>query len=371
MSSPGAVGPETRGALVNILAWFWMVASCMAVVARLATKYVVVRKFGVDDGWEWPRRGQRRAVGITISFISKGIQCFYIQPRTLIHLGTELTVRYKSFYTAGILWIASECASKVSMVFLIKNLFNLGAQKLETLVFIASMVLWATASILVVIFECHVPYVWNFLGDQCINQTVFWNFTNAVNILLDISLILVPIIYMWQVQVSFRRKAVVIGCFATRVFNIAAIAWQIVELNRASNASNTTYALWSVATAMSLTQCLSIVTACIPYLKPFYQSLESGMIRSDDMRRRGGTFRGGYYYNSEGGHSQGSTWGQNVLKNMSDRHSKPHELQSITSITALNTATKYHQFDQETQASRSRTIQETRTFTVEEVTTHE
>lgn len=39
---------------------------------------------------------------------------------------------------------------------------------------------------------------------------------------------------------------------------------------------------------MSVTQSLSNVTACIPHLKPFYESLESGMIRSDDMRRRGG-----------------------------------------------------------------------------------
>jgi hypothetical protein len=155
--------------------------------------------------------------------------------------------------------------------------------------------------------------------------------------------------------------------------NIAAIAWQMVALNRATGSSDLTYALWSVATAMVLTQCLSIVTACIPYLKPFYQSLESGMIRSDDMRRRGDIFGGGYYYksdnNNNNNHSQGSTWGQNVLKNMSDRHQKPHELQSITSITALNTtATKYHQFDPETQPNRARAIQETRTFTVEAAT---
>ena len=28
-------------------------------------------------------------------------------------------------------------------------------------------------------------------------------------------------------------------------------------------------------------QCLSIVTACIPYLKPFFESLETGMLRGD------------------------------------------------------------------------------------------
>lgn len=48
---------------------------------------------------------------------------------------------------------------------------------------------------------------------------------------------------------------------------------------------------------MSVTQSLSNVTACIPHLKPFYESLESGMIRSDDMRRRGeGSLNSSRYY---------------------------------------------------------------------------
>ena len=43
---------------------------------------------------------------------------------------------------------------------------------------------------------------------------------------------------------------------------------------------------------------LSIMTACFPYMKPFLESLESGMIRSDDLLRRqgGGTFKYGRGY---------------------------------------------------------------------------
>lgn len=36
-------------------------------------------------------------------------------------------------------------------------------------------------------------------------------------------------------------------------------------------------------------QSLGIVTACTPYLRPFLESLNSGMIRNDDIRRRGGS----------------------------------------------------------------------------------
>ena len=46
-----------------------------------------------------------------------------------------------------------------------------------------------------------------------------------------------------------------------------------------------------------LVQNLGIITACVPYIKPFLESLESGMIRTDDLRRRGVT--AAYGYNSD------------------------------------------------------------------------
>lgn len=52
----------------------------------------------------------------------------------------------------------------------------------------------------------------------------------------------------------------------------------------------------AVVLATQATACCGIVTACIPYLKPFLDSLSHGMLRSDDLRRRRGfsTMPGGY-----------------------------------------------------------------------------
>ena len=43
-----------------------------------------------------------------------------------------------------------------------------------------------------------------------------------------------------------------------------------------------------------LIQAASISAACIPYLKPFLKSFESGLLASDDLRRRG--MKGVYGY---------------------------------------------------------------------------
>lgn len=48
-------------------------------------------------------------------------------------------------------------------------------------------------------------------------------------------------------------------------------------------------ASWPIVICSLCVVSFSIVTACVPYLKPFFASLESGMLRTDDLRRRDGT----------------------------------------------------------------------------------
>lgn len=48
-----------------------------------------------------------------------------------------------------------------------------------------------------------------------------------------------------------------------------------------------TFITWPAIIAIIFLGNLSIITACIPLLRPFFGSLQSGMIRNDDLRRRG------------------------------------------------------------------------------------
>ena len=68
---------------------------------------------------------------------------------------------------------------------------------------------------------------------------------------------------------------------------IAAIMCELVFRNRIAGSEDLTFAAWPAVVCSQFVQALSIITACIPYLKPFFVSLESGMIRTDDSRRLG------------------------------------------------------------------------------------
>jgi hypothetical protein len=63
---------------------------------------------------------------------------------------------------------------------------------------------------------------------------------------------------------------------------IAATIVQICFLrSRTASSQDLTFDLWTVALLTSIVQALSLIAACIPYLKPFMGALETGMIRVD------------------------------------------------------------------------------------------
>ena len=66
---------------------------------------------------------------------------------------------------------------------------------------------------------------------------------------------------------------------------VAATITHLEWLKIISGGQDATFDLWLPTLAVQVIQNLSIITACIPYLKPFLESLETGMLGSDDHRR--------------------------------------------------------------------------------------
>lgn len=102
---------------------------------------------------------------------------------------------------------------------------------------------------------------------------------------------------------SKRSKFSIACCFGARTILIASAIAQLVFLHRKAATTDLTYRLWPVVVCNQLVQNIGIVTSCVPYIKPFFESLESGMIRTDDLRRRGDSIAYGYnsFSKSSGG----------------------------------------------------------------------
>lgn len=91
--------------------------------------------------------------------------------------------------------------------------------------------------------------------------------------------------------------------------------------------------MWKLAVSVQVVQCLSILTICIPNLKPFLDNLESGQIRVDDLRRQGKSSSNGY------GSNRGYRSGQNSSGPGNSKNSKNSNSRSPHTIDALASAT--------------------------------
>ncbi|KAI0412116.1 hypothetical protein F5X98DRAFT_382917 [Xylaria grammica] len=275
--------PDNHGAVINVVSWFLLILSWLVVFTRLGTRWALSKELHMDDVIiilaQISNTGQTATTSIGVS---NGLGR---------HLGTlthgNLLGFQKSFYAAGLLFIVNQALSKLSATMVIRNLSVALLHKRLSQVLNCLTFIWALTSIAPLLFQCKAPRLWNFLGNGCLNRKAIWYYIITTNILLDAGLIALPFAVLWHLQISLARKVAVFACFALRILVIAALIWQIVESRNISDRQDPTFLYWTFAISTSVTQNLAVVVACIPYLKPFLDSLESGLIRSDDIRRRG------------------------------------------------------------------------------------
>jgi hypothetical protein len=78
-------------------------------------------------------------------------------------------------------------------------------------------------------------------------------------------------------RIRVARKVAVVACFAPRTFVLAASLVRLIWLFPPSTPE---YRLWLPAILTQVHVCVSIFTACIPYMVPLFKSLESGLRRT-------------------------------------------------------------------------------------------
>ncbi|KAF4634828.1 hypothetical protein G7Y89_g3277 [Cudoniella acicularis] len=271
-----------RSAIISIVTWFLLVTSILATTARLATKRAVNRTWNRDDGFAILALIFTVGSGIAVS-----VQAANGLGKPISSLSAhELAVFSKSGYASEMLYIATLCAAKLSVVMLLRLILpgeehqKLGAG-LE-----AFIVVWWIVAEIATAFQCSTPQSWNIFGNKCFDRVAFWQSVATVNIFTDIILIVTPILVFTKVQMNMGKKFIVISCFGSRVFDIIATSLQLA-FTKDFQSSDVTFILWHWVLLTQIAQCITIITSCVPYLRPLLVNIPSGMLMSDELRRRG------------------------------------------------------------------------------------
>ncbi|KAF2111169.1 hypothetical protein BDV96DRAFT_552293 [Lophiotrema nucula] len=143
------------------------------------------------------------------------------------------------------------------------------------------------ASELATAFQCRLERPWHSFGDDasCYDMIAFWRGMSVINMLTDLALILFPVHLIVTLQMSTRKKFTILIFFGARLLDVVASGIQIPYVS-AFSSPNPTRDLWKWTLTTQIIECLTILTSCVPYLRPLLDALPSGLYGSDELRRR-------------------------------------------------------------------------------------
>jgi len=139
---------------------------------------------------------------------------------------------------------------------------------------------WSVSSILGSAFQCSLPNTYLYTSGKCFNQNAFWYGVGAVNILTDLVLMAFPAIVVSSLKLPLRKKIAVTFAFSFRILAIGCTVFRLVELPQKSfrHATNITLESWLFTIATELDVFFSVFATCVPQLRPFMESVQSGYL---------------------------------------------------------------------------------------------
>ncbi|KAI4123160.1 MAG: hypothetical protein LQ338_005409 [Usnochroma carphineum] len=182
----------------------------------------------------------------------------------ILAVGTRLAIKYNAFrklgvddglvavamgqYATDMLYAAALAFSKLSSIAYMIQLTPDRRHRTWAKAILAAVATWATA---------------------------FWDAIGAMDVMTDLALVALPMYIVWNLQMARKHKIAVTIAFGCRIIS-------------ALNSTDETFEYRQTIFCMLADVNASILVACIPFLKPFMQGLESGLLTSD-LRVRGPT----------------------------------------------------------------------------------
>ncbi|MCJ1263640.1 hypothetical protein MMC22_003510 [Lobaria immixta] len=114
--------------------------------------------------------------------------------------------------------------------------------------------------------------IWNpWVPGKCVNPHALLAVTAVINLLLDFSILLLPIQSIWHLQLSPKRKLAISSVFATGLVGYVASIMRVVVSVKTYHSQDFTYTLsftghWSYAEVV-----IGIVCGCAPVLPKFFR----------------------------------------------------------------------------------------------------
>ncbi|KAK8072191.1 hypothetical protein PG996_005539 [Apiospora saccharicola] len=295
---------DDRSPLIQALTWFLLLAGFFSICARIVTKYFLRRVMEWDDklmlAAEASLIGQAVAVSISAS---RGLG------KSIYSLSDETVDGVlQADYAGTPLFLLSLTLIKWSLSAFVRQLSpnkDIEYRVDQGLSFIVG--LWFLSAAVVGLFQCRLPKPWDYIqSHNCIDRRSWWTYVASLNIITEVGYVLVYALVFRRIQVSRRRRFTLQAIFSTRLFphkrlsthntgtdnqGCRVVIPAVIQLRvfKSSYPSHDlTYDLWLPTVCNQIVACFSVVTACVPYLRPFMESIEpDNVVQIDDEETSG------------------------------------------------------------------------------------
>ncbi|TLD33289.1 hypothetical protein PspLS_01283 [Pyricularia sp. CBS 133598] len=305
---------EDMGGVVVGVVSVCLVLITFAVAARVYTRLVILRTFGLDDYAAVLSLFFTFACGLVIGLMVRhgsGKHIWTLQPSDIENYLIE-------FYLSIVFYNASIMATKAAFLLQYYRVLavNRGMKRIY-LGFLVLIAAWCFGFVLVAIFQCSpasttrqkISDFWSSAPTRnCLPNMPYWKVQGVGHIITDILVFTLPLPALYQLHINGTQKLVLMGIFSLGFFACAISVIRLRYLVVAEDVTwdNTVPSIWST-TEVSI----GLLCACLPTLRPLVGRLFPKLVSTfnKSLAGPGGESSAGMAYNKGGskvgaGHSK-------------------------------------------------------------------
>ncbi|GAP85606.1 putative integral membrane protein [Rosellinia necatrix] len=254
---------------INLIIWtiVFTILDLIFVFLRFWSARLIGRRIQLDDYFI--------LVSLASALALDGVVVWAVFVGHIGHYQTELStseiaVSLKTIPAAYVTWTTGTAAFKLSVLFLYQRIFTTKAIKIWSYTLIALTVGYWISFLVVFLTTCtpDISQLWNPRpGGFCRDLNIGQLGSVSTNLAIDVFVIILPMPFLWNLQMRMRNKVAVTMIFSLGLITIAIMIWRIVDLvsnkdvdfiyNEPTLALTTTLEMW-----------LCIIIACFPTLGP-------------------------------------------------------------------------------------------------------
>ncbi|KAG2420169.1 hypothetical protein HFD88_004969 [Aspergillus terreus] len=181
----------------------------------------------------------------------------------------------KRLWAAIPFYNASLCTTKFSILFQYLRIFPDKRFRLACYIVMAIVAAYGTWAVVSAFVNClPVARFWDpSVGGSCMSFEAVWFFNASMNIVTDITLLIMPMPLLSHLQLPRMQKFALMGVFAMGILVVITSILRLKSLKEVASATDTSWsnvgaAYWTAA------ECnVAIICACLPFLRPLVSCL--------------------------------------------------------------------------------------------------